>query len=114
MVGEGKRHVSSMVLGFRMLAEKREDLAGQANKLRGGLSKIDDTRLKVNEMAAELEITHEQVYKSTRECEEFLVTIGTCHPFNVDVSSLGAFTSNHRVRTYPLDPRVTARNIIYN
>lgn len=85
-----------MALGFRMLAEKREDLASQANKLRGGLSKIDDTRLKVNEMAAELEITQEQVYKSTRECEEFLVTIGTCHPLNVDASSLGAFTSNRK------------------
>ncbi|XP_031370853.1 dynein heavy chain 2, axonemal [Apis dorsata] len=65
-----------LVAGYKiMLAEKRDDLAGQANKLRGGLSKIDDTRLKVHEMAGELEITHEQVYKSTRECEEFLVTI---------------------------------------
>lgn len=68
-----------------MLAEKREDLASQANKLRNGLSKIDDTRVKVNEMAAELEVTQEQVHKSTRECEEFLVTIGTCHRLNAGV-----------------------------
>jgi len=61
----------------RMLAKKRQDLADQANKLRGGLSKIDDTRVKVKEMAAELEVTQQQVHKSTRECEEFLVTIGT-------------------------------------
>lgn len=60
-----------------MLAKKRQDLADQANKLHGGLSKIDDTRVKVKEMAAELEVTQQQVHKSTRECEEFLVTIGT-------------------------------------
>nr|XP_034179953.1 dynein heavy chain 2, axonemal [Osmia lignaria] len=65
-----------LVAGYKtMLEEKRQDLASQANKLRSGLSKIDDTRVKVNEMAAELEITQEQVHKSTRECEEFLVTI---------------------------------------
>ncbi|XP_043512192.1 dynein axonemal heavy chain 2 [Frieseomelitta varia] len=65
-----------LVAGYKtMLAEKREDLASQANKLRNGLSKIDDTRVKVNEMAAELEVTQQQVHKSTRECEEFLVTI---------------------------------------
>nr|XP_012223058.1 PREDICTED: dynein heavy chain 2, axonemal-like [Linepithema humile] len=65
-----------LVVGYKkMLAEKRQDLADQANKLRGGLSKIDDTRVKVKEMAAELEVTQQQVHKSTRECEEFLVTI---------------------------------------
>lgn len=58
-------------------------MASQANKLRNGLSKIDDTRVKVNEMAAELEVTQEQVHKSTRECEEFLVTIGTRHPLTL-------------------------------
>lgn len=51
-------------------------MADQANKLRGGIFKIDDTQAKVNEMAAELEITQEQVQTSTRECEEFLITIG--------------------------------------
>lgn len=60
-----------------MLAKKRQDLADHAHKLRGGLSKIDDTRVKVKEMAAELEVTQQQVHKSTTECEEFLVTIGT-------------------------------------
>ncbi|XP_017886409.1 dynein heavy chain 2, axonemal [Ceratina calcarata] len=65
-----------LVAGYKtMLLEKRTELAQQANKLRNGLSKIDDTRVKVNEMAAELEVTQEQVHKSTRECEEFLVTI---------------------------------------
>ncbi|KAL6262835.1 hypothetical protein P5V15_005625, partial [Pogonomyrmex californicus] len=65
-----------LVTGYKeMLAKKRQDLADQANKLRGGLSKIDDTRVKVKEMAAELEVTQQQVHKSTWECEEFLVTI---------------------------------------
>ncbi|XP_076295130.1 dynein heavy chain 2, axonemal kl-2 [Lasioglossum baleicum] len=65
-----------LVAGYKMMiAEKRQDLEAQASKLRNGLSKIDDTRVKVNEMAAELEVTQEQVHKSTRECEEFLVTI---------------------------------------
>ncbi|XP_076651590.1 dynein heavy chain 2, axonemal kl-2 [Halictus rubicundus] len=65
-----------LVAGYKtMLAEKRQELEVQASKLRNGLSKIDDTRVKVNEMAAELEVTQEQVHKSTRECEEFLVTI---------------------------------------
>ncbi|KAL0129633.1 hypothetical protein PUN28_001711 [Cardiocondyla obscurior] len=65
-----------LVAGYKeMLARKRQDLADQANKLRGGLSKIDDTWVKVKEMAAELEVTQQQVHKSTTECEEFLVTI---------------------------------------
>ncbi|KAI4493628.1 hypothetical protein M0804_001804 [Polistes exclamans] len=65
-----------LVIGYKeMLIEKRKELANQANKLRGGVFKIDDTQAKVNEMAAELEVTQEQVQKSTKECEEFLVTI---------------------------------------
>ncbi|KAG5316465.1 DYH2 protein, partial [Acromyrmex insinuator] len=65
-----------LVVGYKeMLKKKRQDLADEAHKLRGGLSKIDDTRVKVKEMAAELEVTQQQVHKSTRECEEFLVTI---------------------------------------
>ncbi|KYM82700.1 Dynein heavy chain 2, axonemal [Atta colombica] len=65
-----------LVVGYKeMLKKKRQDLADQANKLHGGFSKIDDTRVKVKEMAAELEVTQQQVHKSTRECEEFLVTI---------------------------------------
>ncbi|XP_046821789.1 dynein axonemal heavy chain 2 [Vespa crabro] len=65
-----------LVFGYKdMMNKKRQNLADQANKLRGGIFKIDDTQAKVNEMAAELEITQEQVQTSTRECEEFLVTI---------------------------------------
>ena len=58
-----------------MLFEKRQELASQANKLQSGLSKIDDTREKVSEMTIELETTQQQVLQSTKQCEEFLVTI---------------------------------------
>lgn len=59
----------------RMLMSKRQSLAEQSDKLSGGLFKIDDTREKVNEMAKELEVMQEQVFKSTKDCEDFLVTI---------------------------------------
>ncbi|KAI4504209.1 hypothetical protein M0802_000680 [Mischocyttarus mexicanus] len=83
MVNEIKRYnyvtptnFLELVFGYKeMLIEKRKELTNQADKLRGGVFKIDDTQVKVNEMAAELEVTQEQVQKSTRECEEFLVTI---------------------------------------
>lgn len=58
-----------------MLSTKRKELVKQADKLRGGLFKIDDTRQKVEEMTVELGITQQQVISSTRECEEFLLTI---------------------------------------
>ena len=58
-----------------MLGEKRRELSGQANKLRNGLFKLDDTKEKVNEMAVELAATQQQVQRSTAECEEYLVSI---------------------------------------
>ncbi|XP_066581151.1 dynein axonemal heavy chain 2 [Prorops nasuta] len=83
MAVEMKRHyyVTSMnflelVTSYKeMLETKRNNLKDQANKLRNGLFKIDDTKVKVNEMAEELEITQQQVDKSTRECDEFLINI---------------------------------------
>ncbi|KAK0165141.1 hypothetical protein PV328_003689 [Microctonus aethiopoides] len=59
----------------RMLEYKRQQLTEQENKLRGGLWKLDDTRDKVNEMAEELERTQKQVLNSTKDCEEYLLTI---------------------------------------
>ncbi|XP_043277760.1 dynein axonemal heavy chain 2 [Venturia canescens] len=58
-----------------MLTSKRSELVKQADKLRGGLFKIDDTSEKVQEMTVELGTTQQQVISSTRECEEFLGTI---------------------------------------
>ena len=43
-----------------MLIEKREELASAANKLRNGLSKIDETREKVEVMSLELEVAQAQ------------------------------------------------------
>ncbi|XP_008209980.1 dynein heavy chain 2, axonemal [Nasonia vitripennis] len=65
-----------LVAGYKqMLGEKRLELSEQANKLRNGLFKLDDTREKVNEMAVELAATQQQVQRSTAECEEYLVSI---------------------------------------
>ncbi|XP_048505442.1 dynein axonemal heavy chain 2 [Athalia rosae] len=65
-----------LVAGYKeMLVTKQAELAEQSNKLRNGLFKIDDTSIKVTEMAAALEVTQQQVLTSTKECEEFLVTI---------------------------------------
>lgn len=37
--------------------------------------KLDDTKIKVTQMAAELEVTEQQVKLSSHDCEEFLVNI---------------------------------------
>ncbi|XP_063992490.1 dynein axonemal heavy chain 2 [Diachasmimorpha longicaudata] len=83
MLTEMKRHnyvtpsnfLELVVRYKKMLMSKRQRLGEQSDKLSGGLFKIDDTREKVNEMAKELEVMQEQVLKSTKDCEEFLVTI---------------------------------------
>lgn len=43
-----------------MLKDKREELSNAANKLRNGLSKIDETREKVQIMSKELEVAQAQ------------------------------------------------------
>lgn len=45
---------------YSMLKEKRIELASAANKLRNGLSKIDETREKVEVMSVELEVAQAQ------------------------------------------------------
>lgn len=50
-------------------------MANAANKLRNGLFKIDETRDKVAGMTLELEKATENVTKSTKDCDEFLVLI---------------------------------------
>lgn len=40
---------------YRILAKKRVEIASSANKLRNGLHKIDETKIKVQEMSVELE-----------------------------------------------------------
>lgn len=58
-----------------MLDEKRTEIAGQANKLRNGLSKIESTRAAVEDMSVELEIASQKVVEFQRQCDEYLVVI---------------------------------------
>lgn len=58
-----------------MLAEKQQELRDQANKLRTGLFKIDETREKVEVMSLELEDAKKKVAEFQKQCEEYLVII---------------------------------------
>lgn len=54
---------------------KKKELGDAANKLRNGLSKIDDTREKVEKMSIELEDAKTKVAQFQKQCEEYLVVI---------------------------------------
>lgn len=58
-----------------MLEEKRMEISSQANKLRNGLSKIDDCREKVEVMSVELEEAQVKVAEFQQQCDEYLVII---------------------------------------
>ena len=58
-----------------MLYEKRKELGDWANKLSGGLSKIDDTRVKVEEMSVQLEKNKATAAKFQKECEDYLIVL---------------------------------------
>ncbi|XP_014244414.1 dynein heavy chain 2, axonemal isoform X2 [Cimex lectularius] len=83
MLSEMKRHnyvtpnnYLEFVAGYKkMLSQKREDISLQANKLRNGLSKLDDTRVKVQELEVELEEKNEKVNQTSKECDDYLVMI---------------------------------------
>ncbi|KAF7236750.1 Dynein heavy chain 2, axonemal [Varanus komodoensis] len=65
-----------LVSGYKkLLAEKRKELSDQANKLRNGLFKIDETRAKVEVMTLELEDARKKVAEFQKQCEEYLVII---------------------------------------
>ncbi|XP_026578292.1 dynein heavy chain 2, axonemal [Pseudonaja textilis] len=65
-----------LVSGYKkLLAEKRKELSDQANKLRNGLFKIDETREKVEVMTLELEEARRKVAEFQKQCEEYLVII---------------------------------------
>ena len=57
-----------------MFAKKKE-LGDAANKLKNGLSKIDETRVKVEKMSVELEDAKTKVAQFQKQCEEYLVII---------------------------------------
>lgn len=58
-----------------MLKAKREQVAGQANKLRNGLWKIDDCKDKVETMSVELEEAQVKVAEFQQQCDEYLIII---------------------------------------
>uniref|UniRef100_F6YZ23 Dynein axonemal heavy chain 2 n=1 Tax=Monodelphis domestica TaxID=13616 RepID=F6YZ23_MONDO len=65
-----------LVSGYKkLLAEKKQELLDQANKLRTGLFKIDETRQKVQVMSLELEEAKQKVAEFQKQCEEYLVII---------------------------------------
>ena len=59
----------------RLLNEKQRELGDARDKLRNGLSKIDDTREKVEKMSVELEVAKQQVATYQKQCDEFLKTL---------------------------------------
>ncbi|XP_017772772.1 PREDICTED: dynein heavy chain 2, axonemal [Nicrophorus vespilloides] len=83
MASELKRHCYvtpvnyiELVAGFKiMLDHKRRETASEANKLRNGLWKIEDCRIKVETMSAELADAQIQVNQYQEECEEYMVII---------------------------------------
>lgn len=58
-----------------LLQSKRNSLRGAAEKLSNGLIKLDETRLKVEEMSVTLEETKKLVAKLQKECEEYLMVM---------------------------------------
>lgn len=64
-----------LVFVIRLLFSKKKELGDAANKLRNGLSKIDDTREKVEKMSIELEEAKTKVAQFQKQCEEYLVII---------------------------------------
>ena len=68
----GKKFISIFV---RLLFNKKNELGGAADKLRNGLSKIDDTRQKVEKMSIELEDAKTKVAQFQKQCDEYLVII---------------------------------------
>ncbi|XP_030042289.1 dynein axonemal heavy chain 2 [Microcaecilia unicolor] len=65
-----------LVSGYKkLLAEKRQELWEQVNKLRNGLFKIDETRQKVEIMSLQLEEAKQKVAAFQKQCEEYLVII---------------------------------------
>ncbi|KAI9197259.1 dynein heavy chain and region D6 of dynein motor-domain-containing protein [Polychytrium aggregatum] len=65
-----------LVTGYReLLKEKRRDIGTAASKLRNGLSKLDDTRVNVEKISVELEVSKKQVAQYQKQCEDYLVII---------------------------------------
>ncbi|CAG5116906.1 unnamed protein product, partial [Candidula unifasciata] len=65
-----------LVTGYKeLIFEKAKELTDDRDKLRSGLSKIDETREKVEKMSVDLEDAKIMVAACQKECEEFLKTL---------------------------------------
>lgn len=65
-----------LVSGYKQLLDnKRRELGDAASKLRNGLSKLIETREKVEAMTVELEGTKLKLAQFQKECDEYLVNI---------------------------------------
>ena len=75
-VCQSKNQLKKMITSYpRLLYEKRKELGDAANKLKNGLSKIDETRVKVEAMSVELEEAKTKVAQFQKQCEDYLVVI---------------------------------------
>lgn len=59
----------------RLLKNKRNEISTSANRLRNGLSKVEDTKDKVMIMSEELKISQQQVKEYQAECDEYIIKI---------------------------------------
>lgn len=65
-----------LVAGYKkMLYEKRQELGDAALKLKNGLSKLDETREKVQVMSKELDENRQKIQKFQKECDEYLIVL---------------------------------------
>ena len=60
---------------YSLLEMKRTEIGNQANKLKSGLSKLIETREKVQAMSIELEEAKVKVAEYQKQCDEYLVII---------------------------------------
>ncbi|CAL8125661.1 unnamed protein product [Orchesella dallaii] len=85
MLEEMKRHnyvtpinFLELVAGYKqLLAEKRKFFGDSANRLRGGMAKIIETRVKVQDMTVEMESAQRRVIEYQEECDRVLEEITT-------------------------------------
>ncbi|XP_021360073.1 dynein heavy chain 2, axonemal-like isoform X4 [Mizuhopecten yessoensis] len=65
-----------LVSGYKkLLFNKNKELGDACNKLKNGLSKIDETREKVEKMSIELEDAKIKVAQFQKQCDDYLVTL---------------------------------------
>lgn len=90
-----------------MLTDKRATISGAANKLRNGLFKIEDTRIKVEGLSDELKISQEQVIIFQAECDQFIVKIQR-ETVEADVAKKNVGEQSQRIAVEEADITVMA------